>query len=38
MTKLLPAAAEFQSEARQIDLQRPPRILHATLYTLLAEA
>src|SRR5262249_14577774 len=36
MTKLLPAAAEFQSEARQIDLQRPPRILHATLYTLLA--
>src|SRR5262245_21247315 len=36
MTKLLPAAAEFQSEARQIDGRRPPRILGATLYALVA--
>ncbi len=36
MTKLLPAASEFQSEARQIDMQRPPRIVRGTLYALVA--
>jgi HlyD family secretion protein len=36
MRTLLPAAVEFQTEARQIDEQRPPWILGATLYTLLA--
>jgi HlyD family secretion protein len=36
MRTLLPAAVEFQTEARQIGEQRPPWILGATLYTLLA--
>src|SRR5215469_1573853 len=36
MTKLLPAAREFQSEARQVDLQRPPAMLRGTLYALIA--
>jgi hemolysin D len=36
MTKLLPAALEFQSEASQIDQQRPPPMLRATLYALIA--
>jgi HlyD family secretion protein len=36
MSKLFPAALEFQSEARQVDLQRPPWIARATLYTLVA--
>jgi len=36
MSKLLPAALEFQSEARQVDLQRPPWIARATLYALVA--
>jgi hemolysin D len=34
MTKLLSGAVEFQSEARQVDLQRPPRILRCTLFAL----
>src|SRR6516164_2471 len=36
MTKLLPAAREFQSDARQIDEQRPPWIARAVLYLLVA--
>jgi hemolysin D len=36
MKTLLPAALEFQTEARQVDEQRPPWLLGATLYTLLA--
>jgi HlyD family secretion protein len=36
MTSLLPAALEFQSDARQIDEQRPPRGARAVLYVLVA--
>ena len=36
MSKLLPAAREFQSDARQIDEQRPPWIARAVLYLLVA--
>src|SRR5215470_7149925 len=36
MTQLLPAAREFQSDARQIDEQRPPWIARAVLYVLVA--
>src|SRR5215831_3297990 len=36
MTQLLPAAREFQSDARQIDEQRPPWIARAVLYLLVA--
>ena len=36
MNKLLPAAREFQSDARQIDEQRPPWIARAVLYLLVA--
>jgi HlyD family secretion protein len=36
MSKLLPVAIEFQSDARQIDEQRPPETERAVLYVLLA--
>jgi hemolysin D len=36
MTKPLPAVLEFQSEASQIDQQRPPWLLRGTLYALIA--
>ncbi len=36
MSKLFPAALEFQSDARQVDLQRPHWIARATLYALVA--
>jgi HlyD family secretion protein len=36
MSKLLPVALEFQSDARQIDEQHPPASSRATLYTLVA--
>jgi HlyD family secretion protein len=35
MTKLLPAALEFQSEAHQIDRLRPPPMLRGTFYALI---
>ena len=35
MTKLLPAALEFQSEASRVDQQRPPALLRGTLYALI---
>ena len=34
MSKLLPTAREFQSDARQIDEQRPPASERAVLYVL----
>jgi HlyD family secretion protein len=34
MTKLLPAAIDFQSDARKIDERRPPWLAQATLYVL----
>jgi hemolysin D len=34
MTKLVRAALEFQSDARQVDEQRPPWMMGATLYAL----
>jgi HlyD family secretion protein len=36
MSKLLPVALEFQSDARQIDERRPPASERAVLYVLLA--
>jgi hemolysin D len=36
MSKLLPVALEFQSDARQIDEQRPPASERAVLYVLIA--
>jgi len=36
MSKLLPTAREFQSDARQIDEQRPPASERAVLYVLVA--
>ncbi len=36
MSKLLPASMDFQSDARQVDQQRPHWIARATLYVLLA--
>jgi len=36
MTTLLPAAIDFQSDARKIDERRPPWIARATLYVLVA--
>ena len=36
MSTLLPAAVDFQSDARKIDERRPPWIARATLYVLVA--
>jgi hemolysin D len=36
MSKLLPAAIDFQSDARKIDERRPPWLARATLYALVA--
>ena len=36
MTALLPAAIDFQSDARKIDERRPPWVARATLYVLVA--
>src|SRR5215471_7871178 len=36
MTMLLPAAIDFQSDARKIDERRPPWMARATLYVLVA--
>ena len=36
MSTLLPAAVDFQSDARKIDERRPPWIMRATLYALVA--
>ena len=36
MTTLLPAAIDFQSDARKIDERRPPWMARATLYVLVA--
>src|SRR5690349_4103375 len=36
MTTLLPAAIDFQSDARKIDERRPPWVARATLYVLVA--
>ena len=36
MTKLLPAALDFQSDARQIDELRPPSSARGVLYLLVA--
>src|SRR2546427_10484594 len=36
MSTLLPAAIDFQSDARKIDERRPPWVARATLYVLVA--
>ncbi len=36
MSRLLPAAIDFQSDARKIDERRPPWVARATLYVLVA--
>ncbi|WP_292164764.1 HlyD family type I secretion periplasmic adaptor subunit [Mesorhizobium sp.] len=36
MSTLLPAVRDFQSDARKIDDRRPPRLVGATLYVLVA--
>jgi hemolysin D len=38
MSALLPAAIDFQSDARKIDERRPPWVARATLYVLVAVA